>query len=145
MIMEYAWMPGFEEIGLNITETEQLDMINGSFISPIIRMYFSDPNTGVYNGTIVQDFVANISKDPTGRSAMIWDFFKDQMIQERIFRQRASGSRYRDFFPRLAGPELENIAFKKSPHIPVPYDIRILLLPQPGIVLAKMTQQLGCP
>ena len=85
MIMEYAWMPGFEEIGLNITETEQLDMINGSFISPIIRMYFSDPNTGIYNGTIVQDFVANISKDPTGRSAMIWNFFKEQMIQERVF------------------------------------------------------------
>lgn len=85
LIMEYAWMPGFEEVGLKVTDNEQLDMINGSFISPIIRMYFSDPNTGVYNGTIVQDFVANISKDPTGRSAMIWDFFKDQMIQERFF------------------------------------------------------------
>ena len=66
LIMEYAWMPGFEEVGLKVTDNEQLDMINGSFISPIIRMYFSDPNTGVYNGTIVQDFVANISKDPTG-------------------------------------------------------------------------------
>lgn len=85
LIMEYAWMPGFEEVGLKVTDNEQLDMINGSFISPIIRMYFSDPNTGVYNGTIVQDFVANISKDPTGRSAMIWNFFKDQMIQERFF------------------------------------------------------------
>ena len=32
MVMEYAWMPGFEEIGLNVTDKEQLDMINGSFI-----------------------------------------------------------------------------------------------------------------
>mgnify|MGYP001139368273 CR=1 FL=1 len=46
LIMEYAWMPGFEEVGLKVTDNEQLDMINGSFISPIIRMYFSDPNTG---------------------------------------------------------------------------------------------------
>ena len=41
LIMEYAWMPGFEEVGLKVTDNEQLDMINGSFISPIIRMYFS--------------------------------------------------------------------------------------------------------
>ena len=51
LIMEYAWMPGFEEVGLKVTDNEQLDMINGSFrlssgcTSPTrIREYITAPS-----------------------------------------------------------------------------------------------------
>ncbi len=79
--MQYAWEPGFEQSGLQVSENEQIDMVDGSFISPVIRTTFTNPNTGTFDPAIVRNFVTQIDKDPT--AALVWNFIKDQMIQQR--------------------------------------------------------------
>ena len=81
LIMQYAWEPGFEQSGLQVSENEQIDMVDGSFISPVIRTTFTNPNTGTFDPAIVRNFVTQIDKDPT--AALVWNFIKDQMIQQR--------------------------------------------------------------
>ena len=79
--MQYAWEPGFEQSGLQVSENEQIDMVDGSFISPVIRTTFTNPNIGTFDPAIVRNFVTQIDKDPT--AALVWNFIKDQMIQQR--------------------------------------------------------------
>ncbi|MDO5384160.1 MAG: SurA N-terminal domain-containing protein [Rikenellaceae bacterium] len=81
LVMQYAWEPGFEQSGLQVSENEQIDMVDGSFISPVIRTTFTNPNTGTFDPAIVRNFVTQIDKDPT--AALVWNFIKDQMIQQR--------------------------------------------------------------
>ena len=87
-IMENAWMPGFAEAGLKVGEEEQLDMVTGNFISPIIRQSFSDPNTGAFDPNAVRTFVSRAGQDP--KAQMIWNFFKEQMLRERLFQKYAT-------------------------------------------------------
>lgn len=84
MIMEYAWKPGFEKSGLQISEAEQIDMVDGTYISPVIRTAFTNPATGGFDPSVLRNFVARMNQDQSGQSVLIWNFLKDQMVQQRL-------------------------------------------------------------
>jgi peptidyl-prolyl cis-trans isomerase D len=81
----YSYTPGYRKMGLMVGEGEQLDMIKGQYTSPVITQMFTSPNTGVYDPTIVENFIANLDYDTTGNSAVIWDYIKEQMVEERVY------------------------------------------------------------
>ncbi len=83
LINQYAFNPGFQDMGLVISEAEQIDMVDGAYLSPVINSVFVNPNTGMFDPTLLRNFVANLSQDASGRSAMIWDYLKDQMSRQR--------------------------------------------------------------
>ncbi|MDD3108833.1 MAG: SurA N-terminal domain-containing protein [Alistipes sp.] len=90
LIMENAWLPGMEKSGLQVSEAEQIDMVDGVYISPVIRSAFSNPSTGSFDVNVLHNFIANMDKDATGQAMMIWNFLKDQMNQQRQFGKFAS-------------------------------------------------------
>lgn len=59
-------------------------MVDGTYISPVVRSTFINPNTGVYDGTMLRQFVSNLSRDASGRAAMMWEYLKDQMTKQRL-------------------------------------------------------------
>lgn len=67
-----------------VGEAEQIDMVDGTYISPVVRSTFINPNTGVYDGTMLRQFVSNLSRDASGRAAMMWEYLKDQMTKQRL-------------------------------------------------------------
>ena len=72
LVSQYALEPGFEAAGFRVGEAEQIDMVDGTYISPVVRSTFINPNTGVYDGTMLRQFVSNLSRDASGRAAMMW-------------------------------------------------------------------------
>lgn len=84
MITKYAYRPGFEKMGLSACEAEQFDMVNGVYISPVISQIFVNQNTGQYDPEMVKNFVSRIGSDQTGRLAAVWDYNKQQMIDQRV-------------------------------------------------------------
>jgi peptidyl-prolyl cis-trans isomerase D len=81
----YSYNPGYRKLGLMVGEGEQLDMITGTYTSPIISGMFTDPSTGVYNPAVVENFIASLDFDPSGSTAAIWDYIKNQMTDERTY------------------------------------------------------------
>ena len=56
MIMKYAYQPGFEELGLMAGEGEQVDMVSGVYISPIIGGTFVNRN-GVFDPAMLLSLI----------------------------------------------------------------------------------------
>ena len=68
-----------------MSENEQVDMVDGNYISPVITGTFVNPNTGVYDPAMLRNFVSNMDQDPTGKAGMIWNYMKNQMVKQRLF------------------------------------------------------------
>ncbi len=89
MIMKYAYQPGFEELGLLAGEGEQVDMVSGVYISPIIGGTFVNRN-GTFDPAILKNFIDNVDADPSGRAAMMWNYMKEQMVDQRVMSKYVS-------------------------------------------------------
>lgn len=61
LIVDYVFAPEFEDIGLEVTEAEIVDMVQGTNIHPQIRQYFTDPNTGEFNRQNVISFLQQLN------------------------------------------------------------------------------------
>lgn len=84
MLNKYSIEPGFEELGIDVSEAEQVDMVDGGYISPVISSIFVNPSSGMFDIALLRNFVANIAQDPTGKMANIWNYLKGQMNKERL-------------------------------------------------------------
>lgn len=82
LVMRYSYLPSFENLGYKVSEAEQVDMINGVYTSPVIASTFMDPETGVYSTEYLANFLTNVSLVP--EAALMWEYMKEQMVQERI-------------------------------------------------------------
>ena len=77
--------PDSTDAGILVSENEQVDMVDGNYISPVITGTFVNPNTGVYDPAMLRNFVSNMDQDPTGKAGMIWNYMKNQMVKQRLF------------------------------------------------------------
>ena len=84
LIMKYAYQPGFEELGLNATEAEQIDMVNGVYLSPVVTATFVNPQTQSFDPTLLRNFISNLGADPSGRAQLLWNYLKEQMNDRRV-------------------------------------------------------------
>ena len=81
-IRRYAYDPGYRRMGLMVGEGEQLDMIRGQYLSPVVTSMFTSPQTGVYDPATVEGFIANMEYDNNGMTS-VWDYVKEEMVNER--------------------------------------------------------------
>ena len=95
MIRNYAWeslisetaiLPGFEAMGLQVTDDEMFDRIYGNNISPVLLNsgIFNNQQTGMYDKALVQNFVSNYQSDPSGRMGMLWQYLQEQVRQDAL-------------------------------------------------------------
>ncbi len=75
--------PGYRKLGLAVGEAEQVDMVSGRYLSPVLVGMFGDPATGMVNREALAGFVGSLGLDGTGRMAAMWDFTKEEMVTER--------------------------------------------------------------
>lgn len=83
IIRAKAFSKSLENLGLLVSDDEQIDMANGEYISPILMSIFVDQQTGGYDREMVTNFVSNIDLDQTGRSATFWSYIESEMTNER--------------------------------------------------------------
>lgn len=83
IIRARAFSKSIENLGLIVSDDEQIDMANGEYISPVLASIFVDQQTGGYDREMVRGFVTNIEADQTGRSATFWSYIENEMQNER--------------------------------------------------------------
>ncbi len=83
MVLDYAYKPGFEKMGLEVGEDEQIDMVNGEYVSAVIQQSCANAESGMYDPQLLKNFVAGLDgSDPVRES--IWSYLKQQMVTQRI-------------------------------------------------------------
>ncbi len=82
LIMKYAYAPAFKKLGFLVSNAEQVDMINGVYLSPVITSTFVNPSTGSFDAELLKNFLGNVGNDNVAYA--IWEFLKNQMNQNRL-------------------------------------------------------------
>ncbi len=81
LIARYVLTPGFERLGLRVTEPERMAMVGGKQPSQTFFNAFADPRTGAYNVAAVSDFLAQAEANP--QAAQAWAQLNEQARMER--------------------------------------------------------------
>lgn len=88
MINEIVLGKKYEELGIEVTSAELVEMVTGSEVHPMIRQLFTNPQTGVFDKQQVINFLRSKQYDATAN--FYWTFVEDQLINERLFRKYSS-------------------------------------------------------
>ena len=83
LIMESAYQNQFDELGLVMTSTEQVDIVQGNNISPEIRQFFRDPETGEFSRDNVTNFLSSIFQASPQQQAS-WVSFEKSLEPSRL-------------------------------------------------------------
>lgn len=81
LIGKYVLEPGFDKMGLRVTEPERLAMVSGQHPSQSFYNAFADPRTGEYNVVAVSQFLAEAERNPEAQQA--WAQLNKQARMER--------------------------------------------------------------
>ncbi|KXK41934.1 MAG: PpiC-type peptidyl-prolyl cis-trans isomerase [Bacteroidetes bacterium OLB11] len=73
----------YEKLGLSFTDKELQDMLTGTYADPMVKQSFSDPNTGIFDPSKVNEYIKSLSQDKTGTERKKWKEFEDAIIQAR--------------------------------------------------------------
>ncbi|WP_296622763.1 peptidylprolyl isomerase [Marivirga sp.] len=82
LIIEKAFQEQYDELGLEVTNEELVDMVQGNNISPIVRQNFTNPETGEFNKEQVVNIIRNIAQAPAEQQAQ-WYSFESSLVPAR--------------------------------------------------------------
>lgn len=81
LILEKAYYPQFEKLGISVTDAEAVDMVQGNNINPQIRQTFTDPNTGLFQRENITRYLSTVNQDPQQKAA--WLSFENTLTPIR--------------------------------------------------------------
>ena len=81
LIGKYVLEPGFDKMGLRVTEPERMSMVSGQHPSQAFYNAFADPRTGEYNVAAVHQFLSEAEANAQAQQA--WAQLNEQARMER--------------------------------------------------------------
>lgn len=81
LFAELVLLPGFEQMGIRVTEAERKAIIRGEIPTQSFYAAFADPRTGEFSLEAVTEFLAQAETNP--QIAAVWSQFIEQARQER--------------------------------------------------------------
>jgi len=87
-ILENAYASQYDELGINVTDAEQIDMVQGNNIDPQIKQFFTDPSTGEFSRERVVGFLQQLNSAPAQQRAS-WLTFETSLKPSRLVKKYA--------------------------------------------------------
>ncbi len=86
IIKRYALENEISVTGIKVSEEELFDMVQGTNIDPQILQIpvFQNKQTGMFDRSLVIQFLQNMDQDKTGNARASWIAFEDQLVQTRM-------------------------------------------------------------
>ncbi len=82
-IIDYAFDGQYDQLGLQVSDEELVDMVQGDHISPAIQQAFTDPTTGVFNKNGVVEYLRNL-KSLAPEQQHSWSVFEASLRSDRL-------------------------------------------------------------
>lgn len=83
LIAQIAFNEEFEKLGLTVTESELVDMVQGNNITPEIQQAFTNPETGEFNRNQVVSYLQNLPQLPQ-QQQVAWQLFESNLSDGRL-------------------------------------------------------------
>lgn len=90
VVRDCSFDGSINNLGLSISPDELKDMVNGTWISPIIRSIFVNPQTGSFDQQLLVDYISNLDNDQTGNSRFFWRYIENEIGEERAMNKYMS-------------------------------------------------------
>ena len=74
LVAEKAFNKQYEELGLEVTDEEIIDMVQGNNISPSLKASFVNPETGEFDRSLLLNYLQNIKSLPAQQQALWYAF-----------------------------------------------------------------------
>ena len=82
-VLDIAYKKEFDALGIQVSEEELIDMVQGNNIHPSVRQQFTNPQTGQFDKTFVVQFLKNLKTMPV-QQQQAWANFEKSISQDRI-------------------------------------------------------------
>ena len=89
LILENAYEEQFDELGITVSNAEIVDMVQGSNISPQIRQFFANPQTGEFSKENVTTFLSSLQQAPE-QQRNSWIAFERSLVPSRKLEKYAN-------------------------------------------------------
>jgi len=83
LIFQTAWQKQFDKLGIEVTEEEVEDMIQGKNIHPLIQQLFTNPQTGQFDKNFMRNFLKDLDKRAP-RDQALWLNVRNGLAPDRI-------------------------------------------------------------
>lgn len=115
--------PKWEEIGIACTEQELQLYLRGPLFHPLIRQFFTNPQTRQFDPSQVEQFALAAQQDPTSQAARVWEHLKSavywSVLQDKYLLTIAKGIYIPEWLAQEI--ELENTASATISYRYIPY------------------------
>lgn len=81
LVAKHAMIPGFEKLGLTVTEAERMSMLSGERPSGVYYSAFANPATGEYDAAAIAGFLTQVENNY--QMQQTWAYINDQAVLER--------------------------------------------------------------
>lgn len=85
IIREYTLYENLDKLGIGVNSDELFDMVQGNNVDPTIQQLFVNQETGVFDPTLVIQFLKNMELDETGQSKAIWLYIENEIKENRYY------------------------------------------------------------
>ncbi|WP_418992767.1 SurA N-terminal domain-containing protein [Alistipes sp.] len=112
LVSKYVLKPGFEKIGIRVTEPERLALVSGEQPSQAFYNAFADPRTGEYDVAAISEFLSQAQTSPEAAAA--WAQLNEEARLEREvgkFLGLVKGGAYVNSLEVASGVEAANETF----------------------------------
>ncbi|MBE6339629.1 MAG: peptidylprolyl isomerase [Bacteroidales bacterium] len=82
LVHDMAFEQVYEGAGVDVTSAEILDMATGNHIAPILRNLFTNPQTGVYDRSMAENFLTYKNQD--AQATFYWDNVEKELRRARL-------------------------------------------------------------
>lgn len=82
LIAKHMLIPGFDKMGIAVSEAERMAMLSGTYPSQVYYSAFADPQTGEYRPEAISSFLSQVSSNPQYQS--FWSYLNSQATLDRM-------------------------------------------------------------
>ena len=82
MIKKFVLEPEYEKVGLSVSDEELTDLMTGEDLSPVMRSFFADPQTGVVNRVVIHNILQQLDMSAEWRT--FWISLEDQIRDQQL-------------------------------------------------------------
>ncbi|GAB2786496.1 SurA N-terminal domain-containing protein [Rhabdobacter roseus] len=108
LVIDIAYKEEYEKLGLQVTDDELVDMVQGNHISPAIQQAFGNPTTGAFDKSAVVNYLKNLKTLPLPQQQS-WAAFETSLREDRL-RQKYENILRQSTYVTKAESEKEYVA-----------------------------------
>ena len=120
-IFDVIFEKEFDKVGVDVTDAELVDMVQGTNIHPQIRQFFTDPNTGQFSKQSVTTFLQQLSSAPPAQQASWLSFERTLAPGRKLAKYEGLIERTRFANKFEAEREYRETASRSIAYLYVPY------------------------